>query len=266
MRLFDGWEYSGWGTSGNLTILNSPPVVTLLLPPNNNKTTDRTPTFTWSASDDDNDAMGYEFNISLVPAGFCSDADIYAQGLGSGTYTLTSDLNCFDDNGDYYIWSARANDSEGFGNWASYRNINISTLIIINLTTDLIEFGSVIPPSSNDTTDNSPAPFVLQNDGNVKVNVTAGASSLWEAIANPNQYYKFKIDNKTDELNSFNWLASLTSWTNMPLTASAILGIVELKYPDANDTAEIDVYVEIPPNEPPGTKNSTVTFTASLGE
>lgn len=225
-----------------------------------------TPSFTWTGSDDDNDILTYEFNISLVPAGFCSDPDVYAQSLPTGDYTLTSDLNCFADDGNYYIWSARANDGVGFGDWASYFRINITTLVSINMTTDLIEFGKMIPLVSNDTTDNSPNPFVIENDGNVKVNVSVGASSLWTSIANPSSYYKFKIDNKTNELNSFNWPLSLTSWTNMPITASAIRGITELKYQDANDSAEIDVYVEVPPNEQPGTRNSTVTLTATRGE
>jgi len=266
MRLFDSLEYSEWGSSGNLTILNSPPVVTLTLPPNHNVTIDRTPSFTWDGTDDDNDALTFEFNISLVAASLCSEEDRYVQGLSGESYTLPDDLNCFADDGDYYIWSARANDNEVWGNWASYFKLNITSLVSINMTTDLIEFGKMIPPESNDTSDNSPMPFVIENDGNVKVNVTIGATSLWQSLANPNSKYKFKIDNKTNELNSFNWLASLTSWTNMPLTASAILGLVELKYKDQNDTAEIDIYVEVPPNEMPGTKNSTATFTASRGE
>ena len=42
--------------------------------------------------------------------------------------------------------------------------------------------------------------------------------------------------------------------------------IAILNYTDSTDTAEVDINVTVPPNEEPGFKNSTVTFTASLGE
>ena len=68
MRLFDGSLYSNWVNSSNLTILNSLPVVTLTNPDNGALVTNRTPTFNWTAQDDDQDSLGYEFNISLIEA------------------------------------------------------------------------------------------------------------------------------------------------------------------------------------------------------
>jgi len=265
MSLFDGRLYSSSVNTTNLTILNTPPAVTLSDPPDASSTTNRTPTFNWTGSDDDGDSMTYEFNISLVASSLCSEPDRYVTGINGSNYTLTSDLACLYDNGDHYIWSARAYDSSLYGSWASYWQINISSLVAISLINDSIDFGSLSLHGYANTTENSPLPFLLQNDGNALLNISINASNLWTSAANPSNYYKFKIDNSS-EAGAFDWAQSITNFTNMPNSATLLKCISRLNYTDSKDTAEIDLYVQVPPNEMPGARNSTVTFMAVLGE
>jgi len=131
---------------------------------------------------------------------------------------------------------------------------------------DAINFGQLSYLGGNDTSDDSPSPFVLENSGNVFANITIGASNLWNTQVNPNLYYQFKVDNYSTEVNSFNWLTSLAVYTNMESNNTPVLGIVELNYSDASDTAEIDINITVPNNEGSGVRNSIVTFTSSLGE
>ena len=253
--------------SNNLLIRNSLPNVTILSPPDQNATTNRTPIFNWSVVDDDGDVFTSQVNLSAVkyvsqPATVCSE-DI-VQTTTATTFIPSQDLACFYDNGYQYNWTVRANDSAGYGDWTVIRRLNITALTDISMIVDQVDFGSLALLVSNNTTTNSPPPFKIQNNGNSLINVTINATRLWLSIANPNQYYKFKIDNVTTELNAFNWSASVTSFTNMP--ADDTSAIISLKYPDTNDTAEIDIYVEVPPGESPGARNSTVNFLAVLSE
>jgi hypothetical protein len=264
INITDSTEYAA-ADSNTLTILNTPPSVSLVSPGNGDAVTNRTPTFVWSGSDDDGDSMTYEFNISLVPASTCSEADRDVGGISNENYTLTSDLKCLFDNGDYYLWSARANDGSDWSDWASYYTLKINAVVAISLPTNSIDFGLIERLKSKNTTGDLPAPFVIQNDGNVLVNITAEATNLWNSVVNPNAYYKFKIANST-ETNAFNWGSSITIFTNMPASGNSEMCIAELAYPDDKDSAEIDIYVEVPAAEAAGSRSSNVTLTASLGE
>jgi len=264
MRLYDETAYGDWANSTTLTILNTLPVATLVSPADGNVTTNRAPAFSWGGIDVDGDGLTYDFNISLKAKSTCFEPERIVGGL-STTYTLASDLKCFADNNDYYVWSVRANDGVGYGEWSSVRSINISALISISLPVGNVNFGDINYLASSDTTDDSPLPFVIQNDGNVLSNVTVSATDLWSVVGNPNNYFKFKVDNNAGEEWAFNWLKSATSWLQMPITA-AVIGLAEFNYSDEADSAEVDLYIEVPPNEPPGNRSSIITFESSLGE
>ena len=64
----------------------------------------------------------------------------------------------------------RAKDDEGSGVWATPRKIEIQSSIIISLPVDSVSFGLLVigVNETNDTTNDSPPPFLLQNDGNSK--------------------------------------------------------------------------------------------------
>ncbi|MCX8159230.1 MAG: LamG domain-containing protein, partial [Candidatus Pacearchaeota archaeon] len=265
VRAFDGSVYSDWINSTNISILNSLPVVTLISPGNNNQTTNRTQMFIWSGVDDDGDVLSYEFNMSLVASSTCYDGDKYVSGLSTTNYTLTSPMKCFIDKGDYYKWSVRASDGSGFGDWANYWNVSLKSLLALNLLIDKVEFGLIKYLGSNDTTNNSPLPFLLENNGNSLVNVTIKATDFWKMATNPSSYYRYKIDNSS-ELNSFNWAGSVTTFSNMPSITNEQRCIAYLNYSSMNNSAEIDIYVQVPSMETGGYKNSTVVFTGVFAE
>jgi len=273
IKTYDGFDFSNQINSTSLTILNTPPVAPVLDSPNDgSSTTDRTPQFSWtSGGDDDLDSLTYELNLTCfnVAGGGCTSKgsdNRHVTSISGTTYTIIGDLKYLYDSNYFYNWSVRANDSEDFSLWSSSRGINISALIEISLPNSSVEFGQINFQGSNDTTDDSPSPFVIQNDGNSFVNVTVEATSLWNTVVNPTEYYEFKADNVSSENGAFNWLGSITAFTSVPLTGSAQLFLAELNYTNVTDSAEIDISIAVPPNEGSDVRSSVVTFTANLGE
>lgn len=256
-------------TSGNvkqnstlITIANTPPPqVTLIAPPTSNQTINRTPTFTWNnVTDADNDSL--LFNILIVCVGCSSDnRDVNTTNLNF----TPSELQFLGDENFYYNWSVRAIDNlssvTSFGVFSEIRNITINSFVSLSLLTSTVNFGTLELGKNDNTTDDIPAPIVMDNDGNVFENVSVyAADDLWESIANPTDKFQFKIGNVTIELGSFNWTASTTIFTNLP--TAAVTAVVDLNYSDASDSAEADIKIEVPTDEPAGTKQSKVVFEA----
>ena len=261
-RLNDGLSYSEWGNSDNMTILNSKPVVTLSLPADGAALVDRTPTFTWTATDGDGDDLTYTINVSSVASSLCEDADRINTSDGL-SYTPTTDLRCLFDNNDYYVWKVQANDGEEDGAWSDERNFSISTTVSITMVSSDIYLGSLLRGNSSNT-DDGPSPFEIENDGNVLINVSINATKLWDTEPDSSLYYQFKAD-ASSESDSFSWLGSLTNWTNVPFTGY-VVAVNNLEYEEASDTAEIDINVTVPINEDYGIKNSTIVFLGVLSE
>ena len=266
---FNGVSNSSQVNSSAITIENTPPVVTLTEPENGDLSTDRTPTFSWETIDDDNDDVSIaELNLSLHASSVCTDGQEGIIEVLEGVHTLTTDLSCLIDNGDYYNWTIRVTDGVEFGDFASERNLSIQSLIAISMPVSSVEFGGIDFRNFNDTTDDSPGPLVIQNDGNAYVNVTIHATDLWNTVTNPNSYFQYKVDNvtATGENASFNADSSILTFSNIPFSKTPQVCLAELNYTDATDSAEIDLNVTVPNNEGSGVRSSVITFTATLGE
>ena len=271
MRLFDNALYSSLVNSSNVTILNTLPTITSTSPADGTSTTNRTPALSFGVNDADSDPLTYDLNITLIAASTCSESardfkGAIAGGATSAEQVVTPELKCFYDELDYYNWTVIVNDSEGVSNRPTANRINISSLITLSLPNSTINFGTLIYPNSNDTADDSPLPFLIQNDGNSLTNITIRSTDLWKSVANPNAFYRFKADNNTLENNSFNWALSTNTYTNIPAFASPQICIALINHTDVTDSAQIDIYVEVPSNEGPGARNSSITFTGSFAE
>ena len=260
--------YGDWVSvmSNPLTVLNYLPNVTLISPSANNTSNNRYPVFVWDGfdADSDGDIIDYTLNITLYSTGAgasCSDPQRIIS-VTQETYTLTEPLRCLSDDNYYYNWTVRGRDQFGYGSWAPVRMLNVSSLISINLTNKFINFSSMIKNEENDTTDDNPLPFVIENDGNDFVNVTVNATNLWNTVLNPSTYYQYSVNN-TPELYSFNWTLSKTSWTFVPDILTLERAVVHLNWSNETDSAEVDIYVKAPIDEGAGTKSSLITFTAS---
>ncbi len=273
LRLFDGINYSNWVNSSapaNLTILNTVPTATLIAPANANQTTDRTPNFNWTGSDDDNDTLTYEINISLVAGSLCSEADRYVNkdSLGSNlNYTPSNYLKCLWDNLDNYTWTVRAYDGQSFGVWnASARYILISSDVSVSLPVSSVNFGTMNISASENTSDGNPAPIVLQNNGNAYLNVSVNFTSLWSSVNLPNETFRFKIRNVS--AGCFNYGNSTTSWTNSPLITASVINRLNFTagYQTGCNNASVDLFVQVPVNEVAGSKSSIINFISQLGE
>ena len=263
----DGSLNSSWVNSSNLTILNSLPVVTLISPTNWNATTNRSLELVWSGFDADGDSLVYEYDI--VEGYFAGDGtscdDARDADDASANYSPSVDWKCLYDNGYYYNWTVRANDSEGWGDWASVWHFNVTAEIGIVLISDEINFGNMNPGDANDTDGSSLDAFELDNDGNVDLNVSINSSALWSAEPGTSVYYQVKANNVSGEEGAFDWLKSLVSWFNMPIMGQVVV-IENLSYEDGDDGAEIDIRLDVPVSEDPGVKQSTIVFTGALGE
>jgi len=240
-----------------VTVLNSPPSQVILSYPENDDQffTNRTPRFNWTAATDaDNDQLTYQIQVSLNPD--VSGPLTNETGVSNEYYIQPLELDFA-----IYYWKVRANDSEEYGEWSDIWNFTLVPSVSIIVTQDTINFGTMTQFEVNDTTNNQPAPFELENDGNTEANISVNSTSLWtSSLAQLNtSYYQFKADNST-ESNSFDWVNSQIIWANMSDFYKSIIGT--LNHTDSKDLAEIDIRVEVASDEPPVAKSAVLTFQA----
>jgi hypothetical protein len=265
LRLFDGTNYS-IANSSNLTILNTVPTLNLSSPANDTTTTDRTPTFNWSANDEDNDALTFELVVNLTAASTCFESDRYITGISESNHTLADYLKCLWDNNDFYTWEVRAYDGENYSLWTQQRTIKIQSEIILSVPVNNVNFGTLDIFDKDNTTDDSPQPFVINNSGNALVNISANFSFIFEKVQAASQYYRYKARNRTS--GCFVIEESVINFTDASSITSNV--ITRLNFTSGFQTgcnnASLDILLEVPPEEPPGNKSSIATFIASLAE
>lgn len=246
-----------------IEVANTPPdQVILVSPAAHNFTINRTPTFVWNnITEIDNESV--LFNLKIICVG-CSD-DSRDLNLTTLNYTPSELLYLGDDNF-YYNWSITAidNSSSGItshGPESEIRNITIESYVSLSLLTDTVDFGALSLGQNDNTTDNVPAPLILDNDGNVFTNISLYADgNLWESASTPTDKFQFKIANVTTKLNSFNWSESIIDFTNLSITST--LAIIDLDYHDTQDSAEVDLHLDVPLDESAGEKRINITFEA----
>ncbi|GAF90820.1 unnamed protein product, partial [marine sediment metagenome] len=85
------------------------------------------------------------------------------------------------------------------------------------------------------------------------------STALWESVSIPSSYYKYKVDEYPGEADSYNASGSTTIWTNVPEVNETFLKFLD--YSNSTDSAEVDIAIEVPPEERAGTRNSTIIFT-----
>lgn len=142
-----------------------------------------------------------------------------------------------------------------------YTNVTVGQVAAISLTVNTVDFGTMNVNENNDTVDDSPWPFEVQNDGNVNVNVTLNATKLWDQdtynVTGPN--YQFKCGNSSELDCPAGSLES--AFTNMPVDSAAVQVIAGMEFATSKDMLQVEINVTVPPAEPTGIKSSVVTFT-----
>ena len=262
VRAFDGTQYSSFNST-TATIQNTLPQKVILMEPTNSNDTllNRRPLFIWyNATDIDNDTLTY--NISITHPVY---ADINVSGIATANFTPSSGLEL----DTAYNWTVRACDQAGCGPWSDSWNFSIMSVSIIVINGS-VEFGILQPNDVRDTTNDSDPlsakPFVIENNGNINVNVSVYAQNnmpLWvSSNAGLNtSYYQSKADN-TSEIGSFDMALSLLDWANIMNETYRVSHIINLSYMDTKDTAQIEIKIRVPSGELPGTRTSTLVFEA----
>ncbi len=236
---------------------NAPGAPPLTIPLHNETTRSRNPNFRWNASTDaDGDTLTYQIQVANAST-FAADSLIFnVSSLSATNYSNDTNLIPTDV---AHFWRVRAFDGIEFGSFSDVFNFTIESFNSLSLPINAVGFGLMSNNDTNDTTDMLPPPFLLQNDGNVFVNITINASSLWRSSGNPTRFYQFKI--RENETASFTNATATANFTNMPITSTAI-DIPLFNFLNETDTAYIDINITAPSQETAGTRNSTLTITA----
>lgn len=230
----------------------------LISPPDGNITTNRTPTFIWNATDPDNDTLTFDLFIRCYPS--CSVDNREHYNLTNMNYTLQDELNYFSDDGYYYEWYVRAFDNITYSENSSIFNFSLQSEVILTLINATVNFGNISMGEKKNTTSNATDPFLLRNDGNsiIDVNITAD-DMIWDTQPSASKYFQYKVDIYPNESGSFNYSGSVTNWTYIPISNESIIDF--FNYTNTNDTAEIDILIEVPLSESSGAKSGLLTFT-----
>jgi hypothetical protein len=232
---------------------NAPESPTLIYPANGNNTVfERRPAFDWSDStDSDGDSVDYNFNLTCNSCSV-SCPDITSSALGSSTFTPTSDI-CTDQ---VYYWNVEACDTYGLCNQSTTFNFTIASVAEVIFLSNSTSFGSLAPGSTNDTSDDSPAPLILRNTGNVLVNLSTNATNIFESSSLGSTNYQFAVDE--EEAGSYTAGCSQESFT--AFTASLKTLACDFKHADSQDEVEVEIRLQVPTDEPASDKQSNITI------
>ncbi len=146
-------------------------------------------------------------------------------------------------------------------------SVNILSAVELTLVVNTVNFGNMSIGQSDDTSDNIPAPLILRNDGSVRVNVTVNrdpaSQPLFSGTGGGDNTASFmgKIDVVAGENNAYNPACTVTAWGNIPGTIP-VLAICYLNFADSKDEAEVDIQINVPSDEPVGSKSEALIFTA----
>ena len=160
-----------------------------------------------------------------------------------------------------YNWTVRANDSYGYGSSSDVFNFSIRSVVSISLINSRVDFGSKSVGDKDNTSDNSPEPLVVQNDGTVIADVMniSAFNNIWNRsyAQMPSAYFQMKADNTT-ELYSFNWSGSITDWTNVAAANTTVVD--NLHFNSTSNEVELDILIEVPGDEFSGQKATTLAI------
>lgn len=153
------------------------------------------------------------------------------------------------------------------GNIIGTANVTIVSVVEITLVRNSVNFGNIAAGSTKNTTTNDPLPFLLRNDGSVKVNVTiaryVNSTALFNGTGGGDNTTSFQFEAAVaGEGVSANPACSIINWANVP-GINPLIVLCEFNYADNNDEAEIELLIRPPADEPSGAKSESLVFIAS---
>ena len=257
----DGINDSNQYCSNGLYVLakTPPQKVNLTYPLHNNQSVfERSINFTWTtAVEADGDQVNYTLSVVVTP-GACS---VQSTLTNLQTTNRTVGELCVDQK---YNWTVNACDVDGCSGNTTLFNFTIASVIGIQLAGNVTDFG-ILTLLQNNATDGlgGPNPLVLENNGNVYVNVSLNASqSPFTSVGLGNAAFQYRVaDNETG---SFNASGSQIVYATVPSGVTA--AIKQLNFTDAADSVLIHTNITVPSAEPPGTKSTNLTLRAVVSQ
>jgi hypothetical protein len=251
---YDGYEY-GTMSSDKVWINNTvPPRANLSYPPKADAFFNRRkPLFNWTPiTDPDSDSLKFRIQVAY-------DYNFGTLVVNNGTLIT----NKFNRSAEFalstqYFWKVQVNDSLNLSPWSNIWNFTVQPYVAIRIYNKSISFGTMFNGQYEDTSDQNPGPFKLQNDGNIGCNVSISSTILFTTAPLDRKYYQYKARATAEEPSSFNTTGSKMNWANM--TAANASVVKTLNHTDSKDEAYVDVRLEIPLTEPPLARRANVTF------
>jgi parallel beta-helix repeat protein len=242
-------------------------------------TDSRNPNYGWSNSEHTlSDSVTYQIQVD-DDINFGSPS-VDVAGIGETPletyYWTASTLQFFTT----YYWHVRANDTYYTSDWSTASQFSILPTVSCTQPTAEIEFGQmcIFPNQTecdlygygshiNDTIDNHPPPYISENNGNLKLSGKIYSDSLWTSRSiptGPSKFYQFMLAAK--EPGSYDWALD-SGWENMTFTLpSAKLAYYGFKWENATDEYNLHIRLEVPDDEPAGTKYSTTAIWCEQNE
>jgi hypothetical protein len=248
MQTFDGYTCKDQceSISGD-----TPDQVILKSPSDGNTTNNRTPGFEWYNADAGQTPL---YEIQIDDSNIFASIDYAVNGIAEQTTITTHNISQTLDVDTTYFWRVRAYSGFVTGVWSEPWNFTVESLISITFLNSSVDFGANLYAPMSVSTPINGTPFLLENTGNLPVNLSVNATNLWDTHANPSDYYQFKI--RVNESEAFDVGESVLTFTNMPLTG--LFSVWNFEWVDANDALYIDINLTVPYGEHAGQKNSTV--------
>ena len=160
----------------------------------------------------------------------------------------------------------------GTGGVTGVARVNVTAAVAISLPVNVVDFGNQFQGNTDNTTDDSPAPLIIRNDGSVRVNVSisrqSGSSILFSGTGSGDntETFQFKFAFGS-EGTTFDFASSVTDFRNVTAPGSPIDdALAKLNFTDVGDEAEVDLLIRVPADESSGVKNTTLEFIAEQSD
>jgi len=135
----------------------------------------------------------------------------------------------------------------------------IASVVSIILRANNTDFGTLNLGQSKDTVTGGVSPFVLENNGNVLVNITIlGNNSPFTSVNLNSTAFQYKA--RANETGAFP--AGTAQMTYTPVNSTTTNLVKQFNYTDVSDDLLVDINITVPFDEGAGTKSANITFTA----
>lgn len=171
------------------------------------------------------------------------------------------------------VWYVNVTPIDLISNGTTNRSNNVSTGAVVTLTLSNcdVSFGNMIPGQADNTTDGSPTPCVVNNTGNVDVNLSVEKNASLFSTGDGSgsgSTVNFGVMIANTSVSTACCIGTGSGGRcvggNFSVINTSINEIVRnLSYIDGSDACELEYSVKIPSEEPPGLKNATVFVTAA---